>query len=57
MSDMFYFSPQAVGNKDDSPFQKERGTDPNEMTHTQALKETLEVNVFQSGIQWAAEFN
>lgn len=57
MTDDIYLSPEAVGNKYYPPLQKERGTDLDEMRHTQALKETFKVNMFQSGIQWSAEFN
>lgn len=52
-----YFSPEAVGDKDHPALQKERGADPDEVAHTQALEQTLEVHVFQSGVQRSAEFD
>lgn len=52
-----HFLPQVVSNKDHSPLQQERGKDPNHVRDTETLKQAFKVNMFESGIQWTAEFH
>lgn len=44
------FSPQLVGHKDDPSFQQQRGKNTHHLSYTQAVEQTFQVHMLQSGV-------